>query len=340
MILISFDTIKDKFDNLKAVQLQEVFSILGFSVESYWWYGFLMPVISAVLFIYAYPYAAIHALEYTIDSQEKVNGLRYRKRESELVDNARARELIKENSQLKIENEKIAFAAAEKEKSLTETINILEANIVRLNEQLAPFLASSAGEVYEQKSENKNYASYVGNGVDHDLPESSQSLDLVFKKIKDADYIWKRVADRVYSIQPNAEFRVSALFGPDVWDAYDQAQKSAIATIFRENFINGKYINLVTRVVDGEEGQDVYMVIPFVEYPNRKAIQDAVLAFMVPNNKPIRIEEFFAALDIRKEVVKNCLDHLLEMKFIRPMGHATSYVLTSQGRLYAEALSR
>lgn len=345
MILISFDTVQVKFENIKSVQARVVFDLFGYQVESFWWHGFILPIASALAFIYAYPYAATHALGYTLNRQRAVNHLKKRNSEEELVDVARGRQLIKDNSQLKIEIEKIKLEFNEKEKSLTETINILESNNAAVLKQLA-VMEKTSSSAHGNQSSGAQLEKVNGSSTKQNAPlkQSEEPWNsATIQRIKDSDYIWLRVANRVYMLQTSDEFQVSDLFGSEVWNAYNDLQKAVIINTFRERFKRGEYINIAVKMIGGEESLDSYIVIPFAEYPNRKQIQDRVLAFIVSKKATqVRIEELSEGLPLRSEIIIRCLENLQQINFVKLFTGSRKEIiacaLTSRGRLYSEAL--
>lgn len=318
MIVISFDSINVKFKNLKVVQYHEVFSIFGYSVESFWWYGFFMPIISAVLFIYAYPYAAIHALEYTIDRQEKVNYLRRRRRESELVDNARARELIKENTQLKIENEKIAFSADQKEKSLTETINILEDRIKKFKDSTS-FVESVDG---------------TRTALLKSFKKSNEKIDILITP--ELENIEKFIQDVLFQKKEGESFLFLELLPDNVWTHYNDQKRSELEVSFNIGVEAGRYNNV--RVLKDMPGSiNRYTILSFPDSKDSNLVMVYILDIIYKSkSKTVHSSEVKNWKGWNYFFLKNGIEYLKQKQFIEalPLSGSDNYRITKTGELY------
>lgn len=354
MILISFDSIETKFKNVDLVHSGVVFSVISFQIESYWWYGFFLPVLSALLFIYVYPFAANHALEYTLGVQEKINIVKRKRSENELIDVARSRELVKENAQLKVLIDNFKAEFAEKEKNLVESINMLESNNARLQATVSSFESSSkdesAGLDINSKDQmtsssfisNDDTSEYEGvNAVSHQRLVNSE-------KIRNSEYLWSRVENSVYSLEPDVKFSLSSIFESGVWSEYNNEQKDALKQIFEERVKNNKFINVKRYGVDVNTGDIVYITLPFSEYFDWTNIRDRVLLCLEKNraNKSVRglmVDELASRLTLHIQIVNNCLKYLKEKGYVDSSQGSKNgvkvvfYEISSAGRLYIQA---
>jgi hypothetical protein len=289
--------------------------------------------------------------------------LKLRNSEEELIDVARGRELVKENAQLTIAIGEIRFEAAEKEKSLVESINILEAENAGLLEQIAAFQKPAADEVFNQDVQKKSEDAYASltNGIISSAESESESEpkleaepDLepeIFggvnkEKIRKSNFIWKSVADKVYSLEPNFEFQVHQLFDPAVWSSYNEAQKRAILEIFEEHYERGQYVNIKhidAQFIDESVGC-TYVTLPFLELPEWKKMTDKVMLFLNSKEDGASPSEIIRALGLRGELVRGCLDYLVQTNFVEAFYRAGSfsnkpeYRASVAGKFYAEAL--
>lgn len=343
MILISFDSVDVKFKNIEQVQAADGISLFGFSLSVYWSHGFVLPIISALAFIYLYPFFSTHALRHTLLKQRVVNELKRLNSEEELIDVTRSRELVKENAQLKFSIEKIEQAASEKEKSLTEAINMLESNVIRLNEQL------SSGKDSSLHTHSRNGAEKESEGSVDALDYKDNLDDVVdhstYEKIRGSDFIWGSLDAKVYSLESKIEFTVASLFAPEVWGNYSSGQQKAISIIFFEKFKEGAYINIEILKADDAGLPESYVTLPFQEYTGWKEINDKVISLLnISDGSGISLEEMRKKLNLKFPVLKNCLAYLESKNFMRRASKQQGskvfevYIITSIGRYYAEAL--
>ncbi len=164
------------------------------------------------------------------------------------------------------------------------------------------------------------------------------------KKIRESTFIWTKLANKIYSFSPHAEFRISQLFDSEVWNDYNGAQRAAIADIFQERYNNGEYINIKLKETEDKSGENTYISLPFAEYSRWQEIKDRVIAFINSKKEEAFLYQMSKGLEIREEIIKSCVDYLIEKNFLKTSFHTVNgsktpaFSLTSSGRFYAEAL--
>ncbi len=233
-VLLSSEVIPYKFNYIDEYYSSMIY-FGGLSISKCWAVGIAAPLLSALSYIYLYPFFALPVYKFSLSRQKKLADTKNEIEGATLLTLEKSRKIIQDAKRMQVLYDKKIDEVEEEIERLKGIISDQEKEISALREN------------YKTK---KNIA----------LNDSNEELDI--------DQV---IFDGIKSLSSGESFKLFELFGGDVWSSFNGGRRHALEKQFKIDVINKKYPEISIADKDSS-GQQIYVFKPLSDVLNFKLI--------------------------------------------------------------------
>jgi hypothetical protein len=196
-VLLSSEIIPYKFNYIDEYYSSVIY-FFGFSISKFWIIGIAAPLLSALLYIYLYPFFALPVYKFSLSRQKKLTDTKNEIEGATILTLEKSRKIIQDSKKMQISYD-------EKLHQVEGEIDTLQKIIVDLNLEVV-------------KLNNEKNTLYKKS-------ESSFSVDF--------SVVEERIKNRISNLSEGEIFVVPDAFGANGWESFSELDKSNIENIFK-----------------------------------------------------------------------------------------------------------
>lgn len=280
-VLLSSETIPYKFNYIDEYY-SSIVHFLGFSLSKFCLVGVVSPLVSALLYIYLYPYFALPVYKFSLNRQKKLADTKNEIEGATLLTLEKSRKIIHDSKKMQISYD-------EKLHQAEEEIDALRRIISDQSYELAAI-------------KNKN--------GDVSIPPSPKVV------YSDGD-INKLISEGLAVFSAGEEFCLFDVLSDEAWGSLNDSQRRKIERKFKADVVQGKYANILLGKKDGSGVQSYIISSKSYSSEDFQRIE-SVLRFAIkrPDTEFFTKDDIVAFSRFHSIEVQLALDEMLDLGFI------------------------